>query len=98
MLGADAPVQIQGFGEEAGGDEAGAIVHPALRVELSYARVDDGIAGAAIPPGSGGRVVTAPSVVAGAVVGGRGVGARGEDLVMEVAPGQLPAEGFAARR
>ena len=100
MTGADPPVDVQRLREEARGQEATAVVHPALVAQLPHGRVDHRIAGAPLAPRldvPGRRSFGAPAVVAGAVVVRRGGRARGEDLVVEVAPGELPYERVGAR-
>ena len=48
---AEAPVEEEVFGEEGGGDHAGAVVHVAGVVGLAHGGVDDRVAGQALGPG-----------------------------------------------
>ena len=63
------PVDVQGPGEERGGDHPGPVVHEALGGELPKAGVDDRDTGASCPPGVQRARVLRPRARARPVVG-----------------------------
>jgi hypothetical protein len=85
------PVEPERLGEERGRDQAGPVVHEALRGELAHAGVDHGDAGPAGLPGREREGVAPPLFDRAATVRRPAqVGEAGQDLVEEVAPAQLP--------
>ena len=100
VLLAAAPVDVQVLDQKARRDQPRAVVHPARRGELAHARVDDGIARAALAPGVEVLVGAVPlDAVEVALMSVARVGRVVEqDVGIEVAPGELAGERVVATR
>ncbi len=92
MPRAELPRHVEILGQERRHDHAYAVVHESLGLQLPHARIDEGKSGPARAPRRERAVVGGPRRALGAEVGDRQLGPRREQLVEEVAPGELSHE------
>ncbi len=88
------PVDVQVFGQERGRDHPRPVVHPVRRRELAHRGVDQRKAGASALPGlETGRILhPCEAVELGTEALGRDARKMEEDVVVELAPGELEDE------
>jgi hypothetical protein len=97
VLGAATPVDTEALREKRRCQQANAVRHPPLALELAHPRVDDGNAGPAGPPGIESILVVAPAPTTRTVVVDLKSRERSEQLQTEVTPAELSQELAALR-
>src|SRR4030042_6034516 len=91
---APAPVDQQVLDQEGGGHHPRPVVDPALSPQLARGRVDERVTGAALGPGGPplGGVLPGDPVILGAQGPAAGLREAGEEVAVELPPGQLAHE------
>jgi hypothetical protein len=95
VRGPETPVQIQVLHEERRRDQPCAVRHRPFRKELPHPGIDERIAGSPRLPSSECRRILAPEILSRVEILARDTRLGGEQLVVEVAPAELPPERFA---